>query len=544
MRTQLKSREELDTRRALEIERKFVVDDDARFPGLESLGGFRVGSSETVNLDAVYYDTNDYRLARSGASLRLRLGGSDSGWHLKLPGPSSDARLELRRPASASDTARLSQDPPPVPDELRDLTLSRTGGRRLQPVVRLTTRRTKTLLLDPASRPLAEVDQDEVGAFLNGDPEPHEHWKELEIELLEGSPEQLAEISRRLERSGSRPADYPSKFVRAVGTAASSPLVGEPRNLPGPGASVGDVFAKRWHDLVVELMARDVGVRLGEPEAVHKMRVAIRRMRSALKTFSPVLDRESARWLRDELRWLGLSLGAVRDADVLRGQLEEMLGSLPEAEVIGPIKDEIGTHFARTRQRALAAALTEMRSERYLELVNVLRAVSVAPPLQSSASRAVHTAGPKLLRRELRRVRRRVDALDDKQDGELELALHEVRKTAKGMRYAAEAFVASLGPVATRIAERFEAIHEDLGTGQDAVVARELLRELGSSKGVLPGHNGYTYGLLAGIEESRFDRAASELPRLWEKASSKKLWRSLKHGRSPGGGQAERPAGK
>ena len=72
--------------------------------------------------------------------------------------------------------------------------------------MRLTTRRTKTVLVDPESRPFAEVDQDEVGAFLNGHLEPHDRWKELEIELLEGSPQELAEISRRLERHGSRPA--------------------------------------------------------------------------------------------------------------------------------------------------------------------------------------------------------------------------------------------------------------------------------------------------------------------------------------------------
>ena len=90
------------------------------------------------------------------------------------------------------------------------------------------------------------------------------------------------------------------------------------------------------------------------------------------------------------------------------------------------------------------------------------------------------------------------------------------------MRYAAEAFEPVLGRVAARIARCFEAIHEDLGTGQDAVVARALLRDLGAREGVLPGHNGYTYGLLAGLEECRFDHAASELPRLWKAASRSK----------------------
>ena len=57
-----------------------------------------------------------------------------------------------------------------------------------------------------------------------------------------------------------------------------------------------------------------------------------------------------------------------------------------------------------------------------------------------------------------------------------------------------------------------------LGSGQDAVNARALLRELGARASERAGHNGYTYGLLAGHEEVRFDHAAAELPALWRAA--------------------------
>ena len=151
----------------IEVERKFVVDDDAELPGFESLApSLRVGSVETIDLDALYYDTTDYRLARTGAALRLRLGGPDTGWHLKIPGQASNTRIELRRPTPQIDLATLLVEPPEVPDELVDLTLARTGGRELHPVVRLSTRRTRTVLVGPESRPLAEVDEDEVGSIL------------------------------------------------------------------------------------------------------------------------------------------------------------------------------------------------------------------------------------------------------------------------------------------------------------------------------------------------------------------------------------------
>ena len=49
------------------------------------------------DLSATYYDTADLRLLRSRMTLRRRRGGSDAGWHLKLPA-GADSRDEVRHP--------------------------------------------------------------------------------------------------------------------------------------------------------------------------------------------------------------------------------------------------------------------------------------------------------------------------------------------------------------------------------------------------------------------------------------------------------------
>lgn len=514
----------------IEVERKFVLEEGAEIPGFETFApSLRVGSIETLDLEALYYDTTDLRLARSGATLGVRLSGRDARWHLKLPGSELEARIEFQRPAPHLDAVSWFLDPPAVPDELVDLTLSRTGGLELRLVVRLTTGRTRTVLVGPDSQPLVVFDEDDVGAFFDSGDEAHHRWKELEVKLLEGTQRELDSISRELERLGGRPADYPSKFVRAIGSAACRPFMAKPATGKKATDSLGAIFCKRWCDLVLELVARDVGVRRGDEESVHKMRVAIRRLRSALKTFTPVLDKASARWLRDELGWLGGVLGPLRDTDVLQEHLQGLLDSLAISEVIGPVRDEISAHLAETRQRALAEALEVMRSDRYLSLLEVLRAVGQAPPTKAKAKRGVKKGGPWLMGRDLRRVALRVEAAKDIEEGvERARALHEVRKAAKGARYAGETFEPLLGKPAARIARRFAAIHEMLGSGQDAVTARVLLRELGARPGGRPGHNGYTYGLLVGLEETRFRHAASELPELWKAASSPKLWDSLR----------------
>ncbi|KIX79032.1 hypothetical protein SF23_03075, partial [Streptomyces sp. MBRL 10] len=55
-------------------------------PDLTGTAGIAAVSDQgTVDLDAVYYDTPDQRLAADGLTLRRRTGGADAGWHLKLP---------------------------------------------------------------------------------------------------------------------------------------------------------------------------------------------------------------------------------------------------------------------------------------------------------------------------------------------------------------------------------------------------------------------------------------------------------------------------
>nr|MBA2308014.1 CYTH domain-containing protein [Pseudonocardiales bacterium] len=65
-----------------ETERKYDAQEQTQLPALDDLPGVSatVGPDEQT-LEAVYYDTDDLRLARSGVTLRRRSGGDDAGWH-------------------------------------------------------------------------------------------------------------------------------------------------------------------------------------------------------------------------------------------------------------------------------------------------------------------------------------------------------------------------------------------------------------------------------------------------------------------------------
>ena len=81
----------------LEVETKYDVDDDFVVPELTGLDGVAtVDPPVEHSLEAVYFDTTDLRLLRARVTMRRRTGGTDAGWHLKLP--AGTARREVHAP--------------------------------------------------------------------------------------------------------------------------------------------------------------------------------------------------------------------------------------------------------------------------------------------------------------------------------------------------------------------------------------------------------------------------------------------------------------
>ena len=91
-------------------------------------------------------------------------------------------------------------------------------------------------------------------------------------------------------------------------------------------------------------------------------------------------------------------------------------------------------------------------------------------------------------------------------------ALHEVRKTAKRLRYAAEAAAPIFGKRATTLARAAEEIQEILGDHHDSAVTRELLRELAASH---RGKTAFTYGRLHALEQAAGEESRERFFRTW-----------------------------
>ena len=463
-----------------EQETKYEPEPDATAPDWLAVDDVReVREVPSVQLVAVYFDTIDLRLARAGGTLRRREGGPDAGWHVKVP--AGRARTEIQRPLGRATTPTKA---------VRDLVAGWTRGAPLAPVAAITTARRTTLLLGEAGESLAEFADDRVtGTTPDGD---SVEWREWELELIDGDADLLADADDLLTDAGVGPAATGTKLARVLGDVDDDE---QHLRRPKAGKPAARVVHARLAELVGDLARRDVPARMGTDEGVHKLRVSCRRLRAVLAFARPVLDRDVTDPVRDELRWLAGVLGEARDATVVHERLRGLVEEEPRHLVHGPVLPRLRATY---RGRGLADVRAALLSPRYFALRDRLDALVADPPWTELADAPASAVLPKMLRKELKRVRKRARAAAAEDDAPS--ALHEVRKATKRLRYSAEAVEPVAGKPAHKLASAAKHLTSHLGELQDTVVSRSELLGLARAAAA-HGEPGFTYGRLYTREE-------------------------------------------
>ncbi len=383
-------------------------------------------------------------------TLRRRVENGLSLWQLKLP-RGGDARAELEAPGGPAG-------PPP---ELERLLKAHLRHGPLRPVATLRTRRSGVRVAD-GGRLVADVTVDAVDVLDAG--RSAGGFVELEAELVDGDERDLERLGRTLRKAGARKGDGRPKLMRVL----------EPGGGEEPQAIGSTLGAQLRHLLLAQLLeieARDPGVRVGgDPEDVHRFRVATRRTRAVIRATRPLLGEQLAT-LGAELKWLAQLLGAVRDLDVLIERLE------PEVEKLDA--DEPGGRallagLERERESRRAHLLEALDTDRYLTLLRSFEDAILALPALDGGDGAHAIAA-----HALRRLRKAAGELPARPT---DAELHALRIKAKRARYAAE--LAALG--GDRLVDRYVDALKDLqdvvGEHQDLVVAEGTLRGLARAK--------------------------------------------------------------
>ncbi len=230
-----------------------------------------------------------------------------------------------------------------------------------------------------------------------------------------------------------------------------------------------------------------------DPEALHQMRVGMRRLRSAVTGFSAAVDLPKAA-REKQIAKIARRLGTLRDLDVLLDALENRYKpNLPSKE--GETLEKALEKLAKQRREALAGVEATLKHQRYKSLKQAFKEWLEEPIYEDIAFLPVQQVLPDLLLPEVSRlflhpgwlVGLELKASENGQTGDRERSgataeggklLHSLRKQVKRTRYQMNLFSPLYGSDYANYLQDMKAIQEVLGDLQDSTVLAEVLADV------------------------------------------------------------------
>lgn len=269
----------------------------------------------------------------------------------------------------------------------------------------------------------------------------------------------------------------------------------------------------------------------GDPEAIHDMRVAIRRIRSMIRVFLPFYNASVIKPLNRHLREIARALGEVRDLDVFRLRLEDYIATRPEAEQEG-LQPVLSDWTAR-EDAARAPLLRLLNSAEYRIFLSDFREFVQTPYLgaredddPSLMPNRVQDTAPRLIYDHYGAVRIYEMHLERATLDEL----HMMRIETKRLRYTLEAFLESLGDEALEVLDATKTLQDFLGNLQDERVAVSMLSQYLESNFdedsmITPGAQAVRNYIT--ICYDRMQTLREQVPEAWQKFNAPEIRRAL-----------------
>jgi CHAD domain-containing protein len=242
-------------------------------------------------------------------------------------------------------------------------------------------------------------------------------------------------------------------------------------------------------------MANEPSMCAGRAEALHQMRIGLRRLRAAIAVFADVVDDDDVETIKAELKWITKELGPARDLDVFGADvLRPLRAKRPEDTGLAASHRQ----FEEKRMAAYACAAAAARSLRFRAAMLDLAGWIETGPWSADDDkerRALRTRKvAEHAETKLARLRKRIKNKGADLRHRSVKQRHRLRIRAKRLRYATEFFAATFPGEgrAKRRAESLSALKDlqdalgglnDLAT-RHALIADELGGEAGQAESV------------------------------------------------------------
>ena len=446
----------------VEIEFKFKIADHQKE---RVLSGFGDGAAEAFDFETTYFDTPDLDLKSRGMQLRLRRDGDAIIQTFKSKsaksGPFGREENEIR---VADATLNLDHVAGQLPDDLK----SEFAKWELRPQFRTKFHR---ISLELSNGDFVAEESYDSGDILAD--QRSSEISEVEIEFKAGSlPAYSAACLDFLDRvpSGLLLEGKAARGFRLAHNKTPDPVFANREPVSGDDALPDAILALLRRHFAHFLENHPAVVRGGAPEAIHQMRVGMRRLRAALQSFSPVLDLAPARGLLDEIRNLFALLGPIREADVF---LAENLPAMRAAGLGAAKSDLLEREIVRFREQRFAVLKDALTGPDFARLVIRLNdwiegrqwLMQRDPLDQLLTQRRVREFAATRLRSLQHKLFKKADKA---RAGTLD-EWHETRIAAKKLRYASTPLIGALldEADAAEYAERLSDLQDCLGELND-----------------------------------------------------------------------------
>ena len=302
--------------------------------------------------------------------------------------------------------------------------------RKLKPIFRTSVRRMTQQIRTLRSEIELAVDRGSITTGRRSRP-----ISEFELELKGGSSADLFEVARSFERKAGAELDLRSKAeigYQLAGGVREGARHAEPIHLDKK-LSVNEAFTVIASSTFRHFANNAEAVRNHDAEAIHQMRVGLRRTRAAISLFEDVLPRASTARIKEELKWLTGELASARELDVF---LEERVCPITKA---GPPKRgsrAIEERFAAQRTKAFKRASRAVGSPRFRRLLIDMLEWIETRKAPSDEDKSIRPYAAELLDRRIRKARKQGKRLNELPPRQR----HKLRIKIKKIRYAMDFF--------------------------------------------------------------------------------------------------------
>jgi inorganic triphosphatase YgiF len=465
-------------------------------------------------LTSVYFDTDEGDLSRARVALRVRRSRGGYVMGLKQAAPAEGGAFERRETEVKSTSAE--PDLALLDDRTARLVTEIIHERLLKPSFRSEIRRVERMI--EANGATIEVAFDSGFVVASHRREP---VREIELELKSGEPAALFDLGLMLVDALPVRIGVRSKAEQAQALLSGAPP--EPARAESldlrPDASMDQAIGAFVRNCLSHFLGNLPALEKGDAiEAVHQMRVAMRRLRAALGLVGRAFPSPALESMNGEAKRIAAVLGAARDWDVLidglrAGPLQRFGGTPGFNALIVAAEAK-----AKARHAAVSRLVAEKSVPRFvLSLERFVASRAWRDGADQERLTALDEPAAVFAARSLERLDRKVHKRGRRFRKLTPEGRHALRIALKHMRYATEFFggLFHRAAAAERYGRRAAKLQDLLGKINDATIALRLVGELGLGRGA---QGAYAAGVAAG-----WSARAS----LGDEEALRKAWRAL-----------------